>query len=76
MWRIISCTAFYPTLSDEDYGKLTKGEDGFEKIEKKYGFFCYESRIFSLGGFMDALAEGKLKADKVPSDEGTGDNGR
>ena len=57
-----TCTAFYPTLSDEDYGKLTKGEDGFEKIEKKYGFFCYESRIFSLGGFMDALAEGKLQA--------------
>lgn len=54
-------TAFYPALSAEDYEKLTKGEDGFEKIEKKYGFFCYESRIFSLEGFMDTLAEGKLR---------------
>lgn len=54
-------SAFEPSLTSEDYKKLTAGEDGFEKTEKKYGFFCYESRIFSLEGFMDALAEGKLE---------------
>ena len=58
-------TSFYPSLSDEDYERLTAGEKGFEKVEKKYGFFCYESRIFSLEGFMNALADNGLEDVKI-----------
>mgnify|MGYP000060831460 CR=1 FL=1 len=31
------------------------------KNERKYGFFCYGSRIFSPKGLMNTLTEGKLK---------------
>lgn len=52
---------FYPTLSEEDYEGFLKDQDGFEKTERQYGFFCWESRIFSLEGFIDALYENKLE---------------
>lgn len=56
---------FYPTLTEDDYAKLTEGEDGFEKAEKKSGFFRRESRIFSLEGFMDDLVHDRLKDVRV-----------
>lgn len=52
---------FYPALSEEDFSRLTDGEDGFEKLEKKNGFFRRESKIFSFQGFIKDLAEGNLE---------------
>lgn len=52
---------FYPTLSEEDFSKLTEGEDGFEKIDEKSGFFRRESKIFSFEGFVDDLINDRLK---------------
>ena len=51
---------FYPTLSEEDFAKLTEGEDGFEKIDEKSGFFRRESKIFSFEGFIDDLVHDRL----------------
>lgn len=51
---------FYPTLSEEDFAKLTEGEDGFEKIDEKSGFFRRESKIFSFEGFVDDLIHDRL----------------
>jgi len=51
---------FYPALSEEDFAVLVEAEDGFEKMEKKDAFFRRESRIFSLEGFMEDLADDKL----------------
>ncbi|GLB24125.1 hypothetical protein LXJ15735_03660 [Lacrimispora xylanolytica] len=51
---------FYPTLSEEDFAKLTEGEDGFEKIDEKSGFFRRESKIFSFEGFIDDLVNDRL----------------
>lgn len=55
------CESFYPSLTEEDFIKLMEGEDGFEKTEKKSGFFRRESKIFSLEGFMDDLVNDRLK---------------
>lgn len=52
---------FYPTLSEEDFSKLIEGEDGFEKIDEKSGFFRRESKIFSFEGFLDDLINDRLK---------------
>ena len=52
---------FYPTLNEEDFSKLTEGEDGFEKMDKKSGFFRRESKIFSFEGFIDDLINDRLK---------------
>lgn len=51
---------FYPTLSEEDFAKLTAGEDGFEKVDEKSGFFRRESKIFSFEGFIDDLVHDRL----------------
>ncbi|RKD35263.1 NHL repeat-containing protein [Lacrimispora algidixylanolytica] len=51
---------FYPTLNKADYSKMIDGEDGFEKREKKSGFFRRESKIFSLEGFIDDLVHDRL----------------
>lgn len=51
---------FYPTLSEEDFAKLTDGEDGFEKVDEKSGFFRRESKIFSFEGFVDDLIHDRL----------------
>ena len=51
---------FYPALSEEDFTILVEDEDGFEKMERKNAFFRKESRIFSMEGFMDDLADDKL----------------
>lgn len=51
---------FYPTLNKADYSKMIDGEDGFEKREKKSGFFRRESKIFSLEGFIDDLVHNRL----------------
>lgn len=51
---------FYPTLSEEDFAKLTEGEDGFEKVDEKSGFFRRESKIFSFEGFIDDLIHDRL----------------
>lgn len=53
---------FYPTLSEEDFDRLTGGEDGFEKMEMKHGFFRRESRVFSFEGFLQDLVLGRLDA--------------
>jgi len=52
---------FYPTLSEEGFSELTNGEDGFEKIDEKSGFFRRESKIFSFEGFVDDLINDRLK---------------
>lgn len=52
---------FYPALNEEDFSKLTEGEDGFEKMDKKSGFFRRESKIFSFEGFMEDLIHDRLK---------------
>ncbi len=52
---------FYPTMTEEDYEKLTQGEDGFEKIDEKSGFFRKESKIFSFEDFLDDLVHDRLK---------------
>ena len=51
---------FYPTLSKNDFSKLTGGGDGFEKLDEKSGFFRRESKIFSFEGFLDDLIHGRL----------------
>lgn len=51
---------FYPTLSEEDFAKLTDGEDGFEKVDEKSGFLRRESKIFSFEGFVDDLIHDRL----------------
>jgi hypothetical protein len=51
---------FYPTLSEEDFAKLTEGEDGFEKVDEKSGFFRRESKIFSFEGFIDDIINDRL----------------
>ncbi|WP_349946619.1 hypothetical protein ABFV83_20580 [Lacrimispora sp. BS-2] len=56
---------FYPTLTEKDFAKLTEGEDGFEKMEKKYGFFRRESKIFSFEGFLEDLVHDRLKDVRV-----------
>jgi len=56
---------FYPTLTENDYSKLTEGEDGFEKMEKKSGFFRRESRIFSFEGFLEDLVHERLNDVRV-----------
>ncbi len=56
---------FYPTLTEKDFAKLTEGEDGFEKMEKKYGFFRRESRIFSFEGFLEDLVHERLNDVRV-----------
>lgn len=56
---------FYPVLTEKDFAELTEGEDGFEKREKKYGFFRKESRIFSFEGFLDDLLQDRLKDVRV-----------
>lgn len=56
---------FYPTLNEKDFAKLTEGEDGFEKIEKKSGFFRRESRIFSFEGFLEDLVHERLNDVRV-----------
>ncbi|NLL75918.1 MAG: hypothetical protein GX235_01520 [Clostridiales bacterium] len=56
---------FYPVLTEEDFAKLTEGEDGFEKAEMKSGFFRRESRIFSLEGFMDDLTHDRLEKVRI-----------
>lgn len=52
---------FYPTMSENDYEKLTHGEDGFEKRDEKSGFFRRESKIFSFEGFLDDMVHDRLK---------------
>lgn len=52
---------FYPTISEDDFFKLTDGEDGFEKLNEKSGFFRRESKIFSFEGFLDDLINDRLK---------------
>ncbi|WP_312503636.1 hypothetical protein [Lacrimispora sp.] len=56
---------FYPTLTEKDFTKLTEGEDGFEKMEKKSGFFRRESRIFSFEGFLEDLVHDRLNDVRV-----------
>ncbi len=56
---------FYPTLTEKDFAKLTEGENGFEKMEKKSGFFRRESRIFSFEGFLEDLVHDKLNDVRV-----------
>lgn len=51
---------FDSTLSEQDYNKLTEGEDGFEKLEEKYAFYRCESKVFSLEGFIDDLVNNRL----------------
>jgi hypothetical protein len=51
---------FYTTLTEEDFTKLTEGEDGFEKVDEKSGFFRRESKIFSFEGFIDDLVHDRL----------------
>ncbi|MSS10441.1 MULTISPECIES: hypothetical protein [Clostridia] len=51
---------YYPALDEENFVKLTEGEDGFEKIEKKCGFFRRESKIFSFEGFVEDLINNRL----------------
>ena len=51
---------FYPTLSNENFYELTEGEDGFEKIDEKSGFFRRESKLFSFEGFLDDLIHERL----------------
>lgn len=51
---------FYPTLSEEDFEKLIKDEDGFEKIDENSGFYRRESKIFSFEGFIEDLAHDRL----------------
>ena len=55
----------YISLTEEDFAKLTEGEDGFEKREKKSGFFRRESKIFSFDGFVDELLHDRLKDVRV-----------
>lgn len=55
----------YISLAEEDFAKLTEGEDGFEKREKKSGFFRRESKIFSFDGFADDLLHDRLKDVRV-----------
>uniref|UniRef100_UPI000A4CCEE3 hypothetical protein n=1 Tax=Clostridium sp. NkU-1 TaxID=1095009 RepID=UPI000A4CCEE3 len=52
----------YPTLGEKDFAKLTEGEDGFEKMDKRCGFFRRESKIFSFEGFVEDLINNKLEA--------------
>ncbi len=56
---------FYPTLDEKEFTKLTEGEDGFERTEKKYGFFRRESRIFSFIDFLDDLVDNQLNDVRV-----------
>lgn len=52
---------FYPILNEEDFSKMTEGEDGFEKMDEKSGFFRRESKIFSFEGFIDDILHDRLK---------------
>ncbi len=52
---------YHLALDKEDYAKLTEGEDGFEKIEKKRGFFRRESKMFSFEGFVADLINNRLE---------------
>lgn len=56
-----SYEVFYPSLTETDYVRLTQGEDGFEKAEKKSGFFRRESKIFSFESFLDDLVHDRLE---------------
>lgn len=56
---------FYPTLTKADYGKMIDGEDGFEKREKRSGFFRRESKFFSFESFLDELVQDRLKEVRV-----------
>ncbi|MEG2700348.1 MAG: hypothetical protein RR995_04075, partial [Hungatella sp.] len=51
---------FYPTLSEADYARLKKDEDGFEKISPYAAFFRKESAFFSFREFLEDLVKGRL----------------
>lgn len=53
-----------PILSEKDFGKLTIGFDGFEKIDKFGVFTLRESKIFSLDKFVENIANGSLEGIK------------
>ncbi|WP_313580451.1 hypothetical protein [Lacrimispora sp.] len=52
---------YNPALGEEDFAKLTEGEDGFEKMDKKCGFFRRESKIFSFEGFVEDLINNRFE---------------
>ncbi len=51
----------YPTLDEKDFAKLTEGEDGFEKMDNRCGFFRRESKVFSFEGFVKDLISNRLE---------------
>lgn len=54
-------TVHYPRYTEETMHKLLDGQDGFEKLQTYYAFCRRESRLFSLEGFIDDLANDKLE---------------
>ncbi|MBQ6695388.1 MAG: hypothetical protein IJN16_01660 [Lachnospiraceae bacterium] len=52
----------YPTLSQEAYEELVKGQDGFERPDKDFFAFARrESRLFSIKDFVEELLRGELE---------------
>ncbi len=55
---------FYPTLSEEVYMQVFKGEDGFEQSDAYHVFCRKESRYFTLQGFLDDIIHEQLEGVK------------
>lgn len=51
----------HPHYTEETMHKLIDGQNGFQKLQTNFSFWCCESRLFSLEGFIDDLVDNRLE---------------